>query len=65
MRILLVIMASIKSTDEGIVKVNNMETLKQLSNFAIKIRALVHVESDGGGPGILTKITRLPNSTQK
>lgn len=36
-----------------------------VSNFGISVLASVHVASDAGGPGLLLKIQRYPDNSEK
>lgn len=48
---------AICSKDSGIFKRNvQTDEDKLVSNFSIAIKAVVHVDSNGGGPGLLAEI---------
>lgn len=59
-------MASIISNQEGIFKISSQtDEEKLVSNFSIIIKAVVNVDTSGGGPGLLVGIVRLPDQTEK
>jgi hypothetical protein len=41
------------------------DTKEAVSNFSIFLLGTVHVNSDGGGPGILMKIERYPDNMKE
>ena len=59
-------MVNIVSNEDGIFKTNtHSDKEKLVSNFSIAIKAVVHVDTSGGGPGLLVGIVRLPDLTEK
>ena len=57
---------AISSMDSGIFKKNTQtDEDKLVSNFSISIGAVVQVDSNAGGPGLLTEIVRLPDATKR
>ena len=59
-------MASVVSNQEGIFKTcRQTDEEKLVSNFSIAIKAVVNVDTSGGGPGLLVGVVRLPDQTEK